>query len=120
MSLRIDSSEARSGWRQFERRGETMHRAEEAFIPPSSMTPRPINLNRIEEELKIVRAVYNQTLERNWGFVPISFEDLLCTAEDMRSIADPAMILIAERAGEPAGVALSLRRPTQKSWTTPR
>jgi hypothetical protein len=74
----------------------------------SKMRLRPINLRKLEKELELVQAVYNDTLSRNWGFVPISMEDLLGAAEDMRAIADPEMILIAEKDGEPAGVALSL------------
>jgi hypothetical protein len=74
----------------------------------SSIKLRPIKMSRLEEELKIVQEVYNATLERNWGFVPISMDDLLAAADDMRAFADPEMILIAEMKGENAGVALSL------------
>lgn len=74
----------------------------------SKMTLRPISLGRLEEELRIVHEVYNHTLERNWGFVPIDMEDLLAAADDMRAFADPNIILIAEKDGEPAGVALTL------------
>jgi len=69
---------------------------------------RPIKMDQLEEELKIVHEVYNSTLERNWGFIPISMDDLLGAADDMRAFADPQMILIAEMKGENAGVALSL------------
>jgi hypothetical protein len=69
---------------------------------------RPIKMDQLEEELKIVHEVYNSTLERNWGFIPISMDDLLGAADDMRAFADPGMILIAEMKGENAGVALSL------------
>jgi hypothetical protein len=69
---------------------------------------RPINLKKLEKELEIVHEVYNDTLSRNWGFVPISMEDLLGAADDMRAFADPNIILIAEKDGEPAGVALTL------------
>lgn len=69
---------------------------------------RPIKMDKLEEELKIVHEVYNATLERNWGFIPISMDDLLGAADDMRAFADPQMILIAEMKGENAGVALSL------------
>ena len=65
-------------------------------------------MSRLEEELKIVREVYNSTLERNWGFIPISMDDLLAAADDMKAFADPEMMLIAEIEGENAGVALSL------------
>ncbi len=74
----------------------------------SKMTLRPIDLKNLERELEIVHAVYNHTLERNWGFVPIAMEDLLAAADDLRAFADPKIILIAERDGEPAGVALTL------------
>ncbi len=74
----------------------------------SKMTLRPISIPRLEEELKIVHEVYNDTLERNWGFVPIAMEDLLGAADDMRAFADPKIILIAEKDGEAAGVALTL------------
>lgn len=74
----------------------------------SSALLRPIRMDRLEKELEIVHEVYNATLERNWGFVPISMEDLLGAAEDLRAFADPEMILIAEVNGENAGVALTL------------
>jgi hypothetical protein len=74
----------------------------------SRLKLRPIKMDQLEKELEIVHEVYNATLERNWGFVPITMEDLLAAADDMRAIADPEMILIAEMDGENAGVALSL------------
>lgn len=74
----------------------------------SRLRLRPIDLKNLERELEIVHEVYNSTLERNWGFVPITMDDLLSAADDLRAIADPAMILIAEMDGENAGVALSL------------
>lgn len=69
---------------------------------------RPIKMNELEKELEIVREVYNDALERNTGFVPITMDDLLGAADDMRAFADPDMMLIAEIDGENAGVALSL------------
>lgn len=74
----------------------------------SRLILRPIHLDRLQDELPIIQEVYNATLERNWGFVPISMDDLLSAADDMRAIADPGMILIAEMNGENAGIALSL------------
>jgi GNAT superfamily N-acetyltransferase len=74
----------------------------------ANLTMRPFNLTKIEQELEIVRRVYNATLERNWGFVPIGMEDLLDSAEDIRAIADPRLLLIGESNGESAGVAIVL------------
>ncbi len=69
---------------------------------------RPIDLKKLDEELEIVHEVYNDTLSRNWGFVPIDMADLLGAADDMRAFADPNIILIAEKDDQPAGVALTL------------
>ena len=74
----------------------------------SNLKMRTLDISRLPEELKIVREVYNATLERNWGFVPISMEDLLAAADDIRAIADPKLLLIAEMDGKDAGVALTL------------
>jgi hypothetical protein len=74
----------------------------------SKLKMRTMNIARLPEELKIVQQVYNATLERNWGFVPISMEDLLAAADDIRAIADPKLLLIAEMDGKDAGVAITL------------
>jgi hypothetical protein len=87
---------------------ERFSRIVERVVKRTNIKLRPINMSRLEEELKIVHEVYNATLERNWGFVPITMDDLLAAAHDMRAFADPQMILIAEMNGENAGVALAL------------
>lgn len=74
----------------------------------AKLAMRPIDLAKLDRELDIVRRVYNATLERNWGFVPIDLEDLLDSAGDLRAIADPRLLLIGESNGQSAGVALTL------------
>ena len=74
----------------------------------SRLKMRTMDLSKLEDELKIVREVYNATLERNWGFVPISMEDLMAAADDIRAIADPKLLLIADMDGKDAGVAITL------------
>lgn len=69
---------------------------------------RTMDLSRLDQELRIVYEIYNSTLERNWGFVPISMEDLLSAADEIRAVANPELLLIAEMNGKEAGVALSL------------
>lgn len=89
----------------------------------SKIKLRPIKLDAIESEMEIIHEVYNNTLERNWGFVPIALDELLVAAEDMRQIADPSTILIAEMDGQNAGVALTLPNINElllKTKRTPR
>jgi hypothetical protein len=74
----------------------------------AKLAMRPFDLKKLDRELDIVRRVYNATLERNWGFVPIGIEDLMDSAGDLRAIADPRLLLIGESNGQSAGVALTL------------
>lgn len=87
---------------------ERLGRIVERLTSRSKLTMRTLEISRLEEELEIVRRVYNATLERNWGFVPITIDDLLAAADDIRAIADPALLLIAQMDGKDAGVALTL------------
>jgi hypothetical protein len=87
---------------------ERLRRIVDRMVKRRNIRMRSIDMSRLEEELEIVREVYNATLERNWGFIPISMDDLLASAEDLKAFADPEVILIAEIDGENAGVALSL------------
>ena len=69
---------------------------------------RPIDMRDLHSDLSIIREVYNASLERNWGFVPIADEDLQAAASDLKLLADAGMILIAEFEGQRAGMILSL------------
>ncbi|MFL5341968.1 MAG: hypothetical protein ACJ8F7_17615 [Gemmataceae bacterium] len=74
----------------------------------TGLTLRPINLKRLDDELKIIQKLYNETLDRNWGFVPLSLDDLQFAANDLKSIVDPEMVIIAERGGAPVGFSMTL------------
>ena len=74
----------------------------------ANLSTRTLDMSRLRDELAIVREVYNATLERNWGFVPIGMEDILDSAADLRAIADPRLLLFGESAGRTAGVAITL------------
>jgi hypothetical protein len=74
----------------------------------ANLATRPFDLSKLDRELDVVCRVYNATLERNWGFVPIAIEDLIDSVGDLRAIADPRLLLIGEASGKSAGVALTL------------
>jgi hypothetical protein len=83
-------------------------RMAERVAARSRVRLRPINLSRLDEDLEVVGDVYNATLERNWGFYPLPREDLLEAADELRAIAEPELITIAEQDGQRAGMALAL------------
>lgn len=69
---------------------------------------RSFDMNRLEEELRLVHQLYNVTLDRNWGFVPISLEDLLASAADLKAFANPDFLVFAEMDGKTVGFMLTL------------
>lgn len=73
-----------------------------------SVTIRAFDMKRLDEELRLAHRLYNVTLDRNWGFVPISLDDLLASAEDLKAFADPEFLIFAEFDGEPVAFMLTL------------
>lgn len=69
---------------------------------------RSFDMSRLDEELRLAHRLYNVTLDRNWGFVPISLDDLLASAKDLKAFADPDFLLFAEVDGEPVAFMLTL------------
>lgn len=82
----------------------------------SGFTIRNIDLKRLSDEMKIIQGLYNETLDRNWGFVPVTHEDLEFAAEDLKQIADPSLILIAEKDGVAVGFSLCIPNINEFLW----
>jgi hypothetical protein len=69
---------------------------------------RSIERKHFERDIGIIKAVYNGAWEKNWGFVPMTNEEMDMTAESMKPFYDPDLIVIAELDGKPAGITLTL------------
>lgn len=72
------------------------------------ITIRPINLRRFRQEVELLLAVYNSAWERNWGFVPMTKEEVDGLAQQLRWVGNPNLCLLAEVKGEVIGFALAL------------
>jgi GNAT superfamily N-acetyltransferase len=69
---------------------------------------RTLDLGRFHEELQLVMEIYNDAWEKNWGFVPMTDEEIAFTANDMKSILLPEFTYFAEYEGETVGFSLAL------------
>lgn len=69
---------------------------------------RPVNLQRFEEEITLIREIYNEAWSSNWGFLPLSEEEILFIARRLKPLVVPELALIAELHGVPVGFMLSL------------
>ncbi len=69
---------------------------------------RPFNMKSFRSEMTIFKSVYNSAWEKNWGFVPMTDEEIDYTAKKLKQIMIPELTLIAESNGEAAGFIMML------------
>lgn len=87
---------------------ERIDRVANAVKNRGDIVIRPMNLDRFEEELAIIKEVYNDAWEKNWGFVPLTDAEIRFAAREMKAILLPGLATIAELKGRPIGFALAL------------
>jgi GNAT superfamily N-acetyltransferase len=69
---------------------------------------RPFSLKRFDEELKIVKEIYNQAWSRNWGFVPLTDAEIDDLAKNLKPLIVPDVVLLAYWGEEPVGFSVAL------------
>ena len=74
-----------------------------------SVSIRPANLRKIEEEARRIREIYNQAWQKNWGFVPFTEAEIERMTEELKPIVESDLILFAEIEGQPVGFILGVR-----------
>jgi GNAT superfamily N-acetyltransferase len=77
---------------------------------------RPFSMKHFQRDIAIIHSLYNETLKRNWGFVPLALEELQAAASDLKAIIDPELVMIAEKNGEPAGFSLVIPNINEFLW----
>jgi len=89
--------------------GERLNRIVERILKKEPrLSVRPINLRQFDEELKIIKKIYNQTWSRNWGFVPMGEEEIDNLAKNLKPLVVPDLVLFAYWDKEPVGFTVSL------------
>lgn len=69
---------------------------------------RPIRLRRLDEEVQRIQQVHARAWAGNWGAVPLTGEELGWMAGELRQVADPDLILLAEHQGRPVGISVAI------------
>jgi len=69
---------------------------------------RQVNMKNLNGEVEIVRNIYNQAWKDNWGFLPLTYEELQHLAKDFKMILDPDFAHIAEIDGKPIAFSIAL------------
>ncbi|MBN2543272.1 N-acetyltransferase [bacterium] len=69
---------------------------------------RKIDMKNFDEEVKLIKKIYNAAWEDNWGFVPMTDSEFDHLANDLKMIVDPDLVFVAEVNGEPVGFSLAI------------
>lgn len=69
----------------------------------AGITLRRLNLKKIDEEAEIIRKIYNEAWAENWGFVPMSRQEMADVVKELKMIVRPEGTCVLEENGVPAG-----------------
>lgn len=69
---------------------------------------RPIDRKRFDEEISLLRDIFNDAWAENWGFIPFTVEEFHELGNNLRFLVDADLIQIAEVDGEGAAFIVAL------------
>jgi GNAT superfamily N-acetyltransferase len=72
------------------------------------VTVRTLDKKRFWDEVGLVRRIYNEAWEDNWGHIPMTESELTYMAKQLKPVVEPSLVAFAEVDGELAGFGLAL------------
>ncbi len=79
-----------------------------------NLTIRPLSKKNLDRDLAIIIDIFNDAWSRNWGFVPMTHEEITVLGKNLKLLVGENYISIASYKGEPAAMAVSL--PNLNDW----
>ncbi len=72
------------------------------------LTVRPMNMKNFIKELAAVKDIYNSAWSKNWGFVPMTDEEIDSMAKRLKPLIVSELAVMAEVEGKPVGFMLTV------------
>jgi len=85
---------------------EKLAAAIKARVP--GLTVRPAIMNQFQRELAAVKDIYNDAWSHNWGFVPMTDEEIESMAKRLKPLIAPELLIMAEVYGKPAAFFMAV------------
>ena len=85
---------------------EKLKRVADIARQRSGLKISQIDMKKFDSELNKVKYVYNKAWAPNWGFVPMTEEEIDAMAKDFKAIIEPSLLLFGEIDGKLVGFAL--------------
>ncbi|MBC7953847.1 MAG: dATP pyrophosphohydrolase [Rhodospirillaceae bacterium] len=79
-----------------------------AGLPAGRLTLRPFRLGDLNAEIIRALGVFNDAWRDNWGFVPLTEDEMRALAVSLRPLLDERMTCFAEIDGDPVGMIIAL------------
>jgi GNAT superfamily N-acetyltransferase len=96
------------GLKQGDRFADAIHAVADKVESEHGITVRNMRKRDLEAEMGRFMEVYNAAWAPNWGFVPVTDEEVAFQAKSLKQILDERWCFIAERDGEVLGAACTL------------
>jgi GNAT superfamily N-acetyltransferase len=85
---------------------EKLASAIKARVP--GLVVRPAVMKNFRKELEAVKDIYNSAWGHNWGFVPMTDEEIESMAKRLKPLIVPELLIMAEVNGDPAGFFMAV------------
>lgn len=69
---------------------------------------RPFSMKNFERDVQHLKNIYNNAWEKNWGFVPMTDEEIDITGKKLKQFVEPELVLFAEMDGRPVAVTVTV------------
>ncbi len=87
-------------------KSEKLIRVAEIAAKRSKVVVEQIDLKKFKSELERVKFVYNQAWAPNWGFIPMTDEEIDNLAKELKPLVEPSLVLFAKIDGKTVAFAL--------------
>jgi GNAT superfamily N-acetyltransferase len=87
---------------------EKVVRIAEKIKQREAITIRPANMKNWEQEVRLIKEIYNSAWEKNWGFVPMTDAEFDLMGKELKLILNTDLVLFAEVKGEPVAFCITV------------
>ena len=85
---------------------DKLRRVAEIAAKRSGIKVSQLNMKDFKNELEKVKYVYNKAWAPNWGFIPMTNEEIDAMAKDLKPLVEPSLVLFGEIDNKLVGFAL--------------
>jgi GNAT superfamily N-acetyltransferase len=87
---------------------ERFERANRIIAERTGVQLRSLDMKRFHDEVELVKSLFNEAWEQNWGYIPMTDAELEHLAKQLKPIIVPELVVFAEIAGRVIGFGVAI------------